>query len=539
MSQRLSLQLEFATPAPASPPLPRPKPVDHPGLRPVPVNTPTPVPTSRRRRAVWLAIHLHGWQLHATLMKLQPEERDALIQKPLAIVDDDRKATLVACNTIAHGRGVRVGHSLNAAIALCADMQFLPRQPAAEVELLQNVANECDKYTSFVSIEAPNELLLEVRGSFRLFGGIDGLLHTVREDFRQRGLVTHFALAPTPQSALWFSRVARDPIVVRPRELLPTISRLPVSLLFWPAELELRLARFGVLTVGDLLRLPRGGLARRIGYDRLAELDFAIGRHRQVRKTQRASQTYSDRILLDFEIETTGLLSSIIETRLARLARFLAKRTLATDCVSIDLLHRDHAITPVVIGLAAATSDVAHIVKLMHEKLAQLTLPAPVREVIIRVERLQSQPAESRDLFARTPHGPAVASTEPQARLLEQLRSRFGEQGIRQLATAADHRPECANEIRPAVAIATHEAVSLPAGLAPRPLWLLPALSPIRSSSRAASSIISGPEVIDSGWWDGAPVNREYFVARSSRGARAWIFRDRPSSQLYVHGLFG
>jgi protein ImuB len=533
MSLRLALPLQL--PAPSS----TPARTDTPALRPVPTATRAPLPRSNRRRTVWLGIHLHGWQLHATLMRLQRAEAEVLIQKPLAVVDEDRRGTLVACNAIAHARGVRVGHSLNAAIALCADMQFRPRQPAAETELLQQFATDCDKYTSVVSVEPPNELLLEVRGSFRLFGGIDGLLDRIRADFESRGVTAQLAMTPTPQSALWFSRVARKPIVVKPRELLMTIARLPVSYLLWPVELELRLARFGVLSVGDLLRLPRGGLARRIGHERLAELDYAVGRHRQVRRSHRSLQPYVDRVLLDFEIETTGLLSAIIEVRFNRLARYLTKRTLATDRVCIDLHHRDEPITPVVIGLAAPTCDTAHISKLMCEQLERLELPAPVVEAMIRVDRLQPQSAESRDLFDRTSSSPALANTEPQARLLEQLRSRFGEQGIQQLTLEADHRPECANEIKQAAVTDELSRRVLPPGLAPRPLWLLPAPRTIAASSRAVSAIVSGPEAIESGWWDGLPIAREYFVARSSRGALAWIFRDRGSSQTFVHGLFG
>ena len=472
-------------------------------------------------------------------MRLQRAEVRVLTQKPLAVVDEDRRGTLIACNAIAHARGVRVGHSLNAAIALCAEMQFLPRQPTAETELLEQLASDCEKYTSFVSVEPPNELLLEVRGSFRLFGGIDGLLERMGADFESRGVTAQLAMTPTPQSALWFSRVARKPIVVKPRELVTTLAKVPVSYLLWPPELELRLARFGVLSVGDLLRLPRAGLARRLGYERFAELDYAIGRQRQVRRTHRSAQHYVDRVLLDFEIETTGLLSAIIEARFGRLARFLTNRAVATDRVLIDLLHRDQPTTSVVIGLAAPASDIAHVTKLMHEQLRRLELPAPVVEAWIRVDRLQPQPAASRDLFDRTACSAAVANTEPQARLLEQLRSRLGEQGIQQLKLQADHRPECANEVKQASVNDDLRRPVLPPGLAPRPLWLLPAPHAIAESNRAASSIVSGPEAIESGWWDGLPVHREYFVTRSSRGALAWIFRDRGSSQTFVHGLFG
>jgi protein ImuB len=181
----------------------------------------------------------------------------------------------------------------------------------------------------------------------------------------------------------------------------------------------------------------------------------------------------------------------------------------------------------------------AHVTKLMHEQLARVELPAPVVEAVIKVERLQPQPAGSRDLFDRSSCAPAIANTEPQARLLEQLRSRVGEQGIRQLVLAADHRPECASEMKPAAVGVASPRVSLPPELAPRPLWLLPTPRAMASSSRTAASIVSGPETVESGWWDGLPINRDYFVARSSRGALAWIFRDRASSQTFVHGLFG
>ena len=543
MSLRQILSLDLPVPVPVTVPVPTPAPtptrIETPVLRPVPPAAPAPVSTSTRRRSVWLAIHLRGWQLHATLMQLALHERESLNRQPLAVVEDDRRGTLVACNALAHARGVRAGHSLNAAIALCAEMQFLPRQPASETELLRQIATECDRYTPFVSLEPPNELLLEVRGSVRLFGGIDGLIERVRADFERHHLTTQLAMTPTPQSALWFSRAARQPIVVRPRQLVPSIATLPVSFLLWPAELELRLARFGVLSIGDLLRLPRAGLDRRIGHERLEELDRAVGRHRQVRRRHRVADLYSDRVLLDFEIETTGLLSTILEARFGRLARFLAQRTLATDKVHIVLHHRDAPATHVTIGLAAPTSDTAHVAKLMHEQLTRLELPAPVVEATIRVDRLLPQPSGSRDLFDRTAFSPASASTEPQARLLEQLRSRLGEHGIQQLALTADHRPECANDIRQASVNPQEREVRLPPGMARRPLWLLPTPRRIPPSRRMSASIVSGPEAIEGGWWDGLPVQRDYFVARSARGALAWIFRERSQAPMFVHGLFG
>ena len=144
-------------------------------IAPTPAAPSSPQP-STRRRPVWLAVHLRAWQLHAALAALGEAARATLSAQPLAVVADDRRATLLAINALAASRGVRIGHSMNAAIALCSSLQFLPRVERHEVALLQSLATVCEHYTSAVSLEPPNELLLEVRGSFRLFGGIDALL---------------------------------------------------------------------------------------------------------------------------------------------------------------------------------------------------------------------------------------------------------------------------------------------------------------------------------------------------------------------------
>ena len=37
----------------------------------------------------------------------------------------------------------------------------------------------------------------------------------------------------------------------------------------------------------------------------------------------------------------------------------------------------------------------------------------------------------------------------------------------------------------------------------------------------------TGRECIESGWWDGQDISRDYFVARNRQGMRLWVFRNR------------
>ena len=75
-----------------------------------------------------------------------------------------------------------------------------------------------------------------------------------------------------------------------------------------------------------------------------------------------------------------------------------------------------------------------------------------------------------------------------------------------------------------------------PAGL--RPLWLLDEPQPCSSPLEFEE----GPECLESGWWDGQDISRDYFVARNRQGMRLWVFRHRRDADprgWFVHGYFG
>jgi len=50
---------------------------------------------------------------------------------------------------------------------------------------------------------------------------------------------------------------------------------------------------------------------------------------------------------------------------------------------------------------------------------------------------------------------------------------------------------------------------------------------------------VSAAERIESGWWDGADVARDYHTAERADGLTCWIYRDlRSPGQWYLHGIF-
>jgi len=47
-----------------------------------------------------------------------------------------------------------------------------------------------------------------------------------------------------------------------------------------------------------------------------------------------------------------------------------------------------------------------------------------------------------------------------------------------------------------------------------------------------------GPERIETGWWRGRQVCRDYYVVQDQEGGRFWMFRDRENRRWYLHGCF-
>jgi protein ImuB len=57
-------------------------------------------------------------------------------------------------------------------------------------------------------------------------------------------------------------------------------------------------------------------------------------------------------------------------------------------------------------------------------------------------------------------------------------------------------------------------------------------------STEIVSDTIS-VERIESGWWDGRDVRRDYCVVVGSAGEKLWFYRDCVTQEWYLHGIFG
>ncbi len=545
-----------------------------------------PAPANRAAaRHLWLAVHLPALAIECLKLENLLLNTSQDIELPKVIVSGEgAQCEVVAADATALALGIRPGHGLNAAYALAPQLGVLPRQPQREQLALERLARLATQYTPWVSLEAPDALLLEVRGSLRLLGGTRALLARWRRDLAREGFSASLALTPTPLSALWSARAGTPGAAVRVVSgwgpLAAALAPLPLTATRWPGAVLDRLAEAGARQVGEVLRLPREGLARRYGPVVAEQLEQALGH----RPTPRARTTLPERFLEALELEaeatTVPALLPAVDHLLAALEAFLRGRNAGVHGVVLQLRHRPSRLakdagsvprlTTVSLGLAAPGAAAQRLGALLRERLDRLELLSPVCALRLRSGVVVPLPPDTRALPGTEDAVEAGAAEV----LLDRLRARLGEAAVHGLSLVPEHRPEAAwrrappkvvrGKTSPAAGKGLSKGLSqgpsqgpdkgravaepvVPPPAMQRPLWLLPAPQRLRVREGLPwhdGPLVSeqGPERIESGWWDGAEVQRDYYTVRRTDGVRLWVYRERGAVEpgsWWLHGVFG
>jgi protein ImuB len=415
----------------------------------------------------------------------------------------------------------------------------------APADALQRLTLRAERYTPRVSLESPDGLLLEVKGSLHLFAGVTGLRLAVTEECRHLGIRAVVAFAPTPRAALALARAGRPRAVLDPSALIGQLAPLPLATLGWPGDILERLARSGVRTIGAAIRLPRAGFARRFGAAQLAALDALTGRTADLRDVVRAPLRFRRRRELFCELENTCAILAALAPLLAELGRFLRARQCGVLELECRLGHRRSPPTRCLMRLAAPAADAHRLGELLGERLAALTLPEPVRDCELRTGALVPYRPDCPHLWQPGEHGGGFSSEA--SGLIERLRARLGDEAIHGLTLLEGHRPEKAwgKTAPPTVGCSRKPLRHEPARLARRPLWLLPVPQSLAVEDglprrRGPLLLIGEPERIETGWWDGGEIARDYYTASDNYGVLLWVFREREAPHgWFLHGVFG
>ncbi len=387
------------------------------------------------------------------------------------------------------------------------------------------------RYSSQVAIPAFNgtpddAIVLEIAASLRLFGPWPAFERRLRADLDALGFSHRIAVAPNARAAWVLAGVHDGMALVHEATLDTALARIPVARARLDPAHARALHAMGLRRLGQLFRAPRDALGKRFGSGLLQHLDRLRGAPDPF-AAYAPPDRFDLRIELGFEVESSQALLFPLRRMTADLGAYLAGRDGGVQRFVVHLEHEGHADTEVVVGLLAAERDPALLFELARSRMEHVRTPAPTRGMRLVAEQLPPFVPAGRELFDERP-----AQAVPWETLRERLRARLGDDAVYGLAVQDDHRPEQAWRRVP-----MPSPTVAPSTTAPRPTWLLSRPIPLHARGIVVQA---GPERVESGWWDGGDVRRDYYLVETGDGQQAWTFRPAGDAEgpLMLHGWF-
>jgi protein ImuB len=337
-----------------------------------------------------------------------------------------------------------------------------------------------------------------------------------------------------------------------------TLTPLPIAALRVSPDAAQALARLGLTTIGDLMGMPRAGLARRFGADLVLRLDQALGATPEPVSAIRHAPPLSARLTLPDPIGVQSDVREAFARTLAALCARLEAQGMGARRLRFSIRRADGGGQSEEIGLARPSRDADRIGRLLDGIMDRFDAGYGIDAV--RVEAAQAEP------LSEVQHsGHAAAAAEASARmspgggeafaeLLGRLGARIGLERLLRYRATESHIPEKTAHLASA-AHAAPQPPGWPGPGRPRPivLWApeplivtAPGRPPAAFRWRRgdhALALAEGPERIAPEWWLDDPAwrsgPRDYWRVETAQGRRLWLFEalgGEISGGWFVHG---
>jgi protein ImuB len=260
--------------------------------------------------------------------------------------------------------------------------------------------------------------------------------------------------------------------------------------------------------------------------------------------------------------------------------------------------------TVIDVGLFRPSTSPRHVVELVRLRMGRMRLPREISAIAVDVLATGPVECRQRPLFDTALEGGTAGATAASQAvevplLLDRLAGRLGRPAVFEPRLVADAQPEHAwiaappvpptaaerksvarsgetlpnvADRRSASAATSRRPISAAAGRRPipaaagrRPIWMPPRPVPLEPLQAGMIAVVPdgppvrfrlggavhritqahGPERIETAWWRGPTVRRDYYVVETESGARFWLFRrlgraarGSRGCTWYLHGVF-
>lgn len=484
-------------------------------------------------------------------------------------------------NRAAYATGIRAGQTVAEARAVLPNIVTHDDDPAADRRQLESLAVWANCLSPVVHIEGDDTLIADVTGCQRLFDGESNLLDRAIDGLKAQGFFVRGAVADTPGGAWALAHAhPESAFIAQPGQTAAHVGPLPVWALRITPRTQAALASVGVDTIASLLYLPRSSLVSRFGQTLLDRIDQALGDLPEVLTPYRPQPVLTSRFCLGAPTTRIDVLTVGVRQALIRFCKKLEKQaagvrqffvTFYCPDVATDKGLQTRTVTfPV--DLSQPTRRVDHLHPLLVVLLNTLHLPAPADSLMLWARRFEPLDGWQDELFTTD-----AADARELGNLLDRLVVRLGSGAVVFPRLLSEHQPErafryvsvagsernceCRITNSESVGASSHSPLNVrhspfhpnvtvagarPLRLASPPVKiaataLVPEGPPISFCLRGTRHAVAdsvGPERIETGWWRGPHVQRDYYRVTTEQGRRCWLFRDRNCGRWLLHGWF-
>ncbi len=321
--------------------------------------------------------------------------------------------------------GVSPGMSLRRAAGLCPAATFLPLDAALTSAAFASVRAVMETFSPTVEPDPPAAVYLDLTGiDLRMLGrdgspGEEALLHALSAEAAGAGAGDSVRVGAG--SGRFVAAVAAHLADAGGVRIIPagtereTLAHLPATLLPGSAELQRRLHRFGLRTMGDVAALPLGPVQAQFGRDGLRLWHLAHGDDDRPLSGRRVPERMVREWRFTDAVSSIAALDQACARLLTTLTPELAERyvnfrqltltlLLETSAPSRSATERDtgergwqHTVT-----LHAPANQPRVALPLLTAALHDLALPGPVAVVRVALHDLCHEDGQQESLFSST-----------------------------------------------------------------------------------------------------------------------------------------
>ncbi len=360
--------------------------------------------------------------------------------------------------------------------------------------------------------------------------------------------MTHFGTGQreTGISSVW---------ILPPGDSIKWMTSLPVEALRIPNEVAEWCHELVLHHIGDVILFPMAELRKRFGEILVLRLEQLLGSRKEILAPYLPRPQFEEHVFLEYPARSWEHLSHSLSTALDRLTQQLVSHNVGALGLRINLLCEDHSTVTLSVSLFRPSVDPRHLFGLIELGFRQKHLSSP----IVGLDAIVSHaaPLESRQATLFSEEETDWPSSE-WGNLLERLSCRLGPARVCYAVLIPDHDPEKAYCWHPCL---SHRKYHKPrsdgqslVARGPRPVRLFRLPIPIQVLTAIPSGVPYqirhqgqahrvvrwwGPERIQTGWWRGQPIARDYYRVELENGVHYWIYRCLESGTWFLHGAFG